>query len=278
MLRATFQLGRGLGPRRERALWASGVTDWSRLDGAALGALPPAAGRRLRAAVDEAERALAAGDVEALAARLPRAEHWRLFGRFADEALFLDIETAGASDHVSVIGLLDGRGPRVLLAERDLERFPEEVAGARLLVTYNGSAFDVPILRRAFRSWRPPAAHIDVCHLWRRLGARGGLKALEEACGFPRPPHLRGLAGHDAGWLWRLAEHGDLAALRRLVEYNLYDVINLPALLALAYNRLVERLAVPADPVRVCHRGDVLYDVTKTLLALDVFSAEGLNE
>jgi hypothetical protein len=38
--------------------------------------------------------------------------------------------------------------------------------------------------------------------------------------------------------------------------------------MALAYNRLVERFAMPAPPLPVRHRGDVLYDVTRQLLAL----------
>jgi hypothetical protein len=36
----------------------------------------------------------------------------------------------------------------------------------------------------------------------------------------------------------------------------------------LGYNRLLERLSLPAEPVPVSHRGDVLYDVTRRLLEL----------
>jgi hypothetical protein len=94
------------------------------------------------------------------------------------------------------------------------------------------------------------------------------LKALEEREGLGRPEHLRGLDGSSACWLWRHARLGSREALRRLAEYNLYDAINLRPLLGLAYNRLAARAGLGAPPVVVCHRGDVLYDVSKLLLAL----------
>jgi hypothetical protein len=221
----------------------------------------------LRAAIDAAEAALLRGDLATLVGLLPDGEQWRLWPLLGAEALFLDIETDG-DERVTAVGMLDQRGPRLRLAERDLERFPDDTAHARLLVTFNGASFDVPKLRKSFRGWEPPPAHIDLCHLWRRLGVHGGLKALEETMGLGRPAHLHGLSGADAVTLWRLAEDGDPAALRRFCEYNLYDVINLPALMALGYNRMLLRQGAPGAPVPVAYRGDVLYDVTRILEAV----------
>ena len=53
-----------------------------------------------------------------------------------------------------------------------------------------------------------------------------------------------------------------------IAEYNLYDTVNLRTLMGLAYNQLAERLGPGAAPVVVSQRGDVLYDVSKILLAL----------
>ena len=135
-------------------------------------------------------------------------------------------------------------------------------------VNYNGLSFDVPVLRRAFRGWRPPAAHVDLRHVWARLGHRGGLKLLERETGVGRPVHLDGLGGRDAVRLWRAHQAGDPAALRVFAEYNLLDAVNLRTLMDLAYNRMIERLRLPATPVQVQERGDVRYGVTKILLAL----------
>jgi uncharacterized protein len=174
--------------------------------------------------------------------------------------------------------VLDRSGPRLLLAGRDLEQFPELARGWSLLVTFNGSAFDVPILRRAFPDWQPPAGQIDLRHVLRRLGHAGGLKAIERRLSslhLARPAHLDGLDGGNAGWLFLRGRSGDRAALRRFAEYNLYDVVNLRTLMAYAHNALLDSLlartpALGAHTARVAvpGRGDVLYDVSKLLLAL----------
>lgn len=270
MIRSTFRLTPGVGAWLESRLWDAGVRTWDDLAAARDGDLPLPArtGARLREAVDRARAALEAGDAEALALMLPRAERWRLYATFAEQACFLDIETDGG-DAVTAIGLLDRAGPRVLLAGRDLADFPAASAGWKLLVTFNGLAFDVPVLQRAFPGWRGPLAHLDLCHLWRRLGHRGGLKVLEQEQGVGRPPHVRGLSGLDAVRLWSGWLAGDAGALRLLVEYNLYDAVNLRTLADLGYNRMIERLRLPAPPLRIAEQGDYRYDLTRALSAFD---------
>jgi len=266
MIESTFQLSCGIGPWRERQLWSCGVTTWRELE-ARGGGLSPRLDAALLPAVSRAREALDAGDAAGLAAMVPARERWRLYPSFAGDAGFLDIETDGG-ETVTAVGILDRDGPRVFLRGRDLEAFPAATASWKVIVTFNGASFDVPILRRAFPGWRPPPAHVDLRHLWARLGHRGGLKLLEEQVGIGRPPHLAGLGGWDAVVLWRRHLDGDRTALRLLAEYNLHDAVNLRTLMDLGYNRLVERLGMPAAPLPVSHRGDVLYDVTRQILGL----------
>jgi len=275
MLRATFQLTAGLGPRRERELWRAGLSDWSQLipEAPALGRIPAAVRDRLVTAAARADAAWSQGDLDTLGRLLPAGEHWRLFDAFADRAVYLDIEcdpqeAATETAGITAIGLLFPDGPRLLLAGHNLQAFAALVPSSALLVTFNGACFDLPGLRRAFPDWRPPSAHIDLRPVWQRLGFHGGLKALERQMGFGRPPHLRALDGAAACWLWRHGQLGNREALVRFAEYNLYDVINLPPLLGLAYNQLAARSGLDVPPVRVSYRGDVLYDVSKILLAL----------
>jgi hypothetical protein len=281
MLQSTFQLVAGLGPVRERRLWRAGVATWSDL---ALRPGPVVSHRAdplLRAAVSDAMVALRGGDVDRLAATLPASEHWRLFDAFGDDAAYLDIETGDdvwGREGISAIGFLDREGPRLLLAGRDLHLFPALARKWSLLVTFNGLSFDLPILRRAFPDWVPPACHIDLRHLLARLGHQGGLKRIETELGdlnLARPPHLRGIDGWDACNLFRRGRDGDRTALRLLAEYNLYDVINLRTLMVYAYNAqaAVEIARAPSLRARVPvlavpRRGDVLYDVSKILLNL----------
>ena len=280
MITATFQLAPGLGPRRELGLWQAGVGHWQEY-GSSISGLPEAANAKLQRMLGDAATAYAAGDVDGLAAMLPAREHWRLLRAFGADAAYLDIETSDdvvGFAGISAIGILDRRGPRLLLAGRDLERFPEVARGWSMLVTFNGLSFDVPILRRAFPEWEPPIAHIDLRHVLGRLGHEGGLKAIERrltALHLSRPAHLAGLDGSDTGWLFRRGRDGDREALRTFAEYNLYDAINLRTLAAYAYNTLVDAQAARTPAVRasagsveVPGRGDVLYDVSKILLRL----------
>jgi len=285
MLTSTFQLAAGLGPRREQQLWQAGVVRWEDYDCCQPGVVPlrgsSAADRALRTALGAASAALAARDVERLAEQLPSGQHWRLFEAFGEDAAYLDIETSDdvvGCAGISAIGVLDRRGPRLLLAGRDLEHFGELGRGWSMLVTFNGLSFDLPILRRAFPDWQPPRAHIDLRHVLARLGHTGGLKAIERrlsALHLTRPAHLAGLDGSNACGLFRRGRDGDRDALLRFAEYNLYDVINLRTLMGYAYNALLEAHVARAPALRaatrkvaVRGRGDVLYDVSKLLLAL----------
>jgi uncharacterized protein YprB with RNaseH-like and TPR domain len=281
MLESTFQLVRGVGPAGERKLWRAGVARWRDLDETAAATV----GRRaapLTDAVEGASRALGRGDVGRLARLLPAAERWRLLGAFGDDAVYLDIETGDdvwGREGVSAIGFLDREGPRLLLAGRDLERFPALARRWKLLVTFNGSSFDVPVLRRAFPGWTPPEAHVDLRHALARLGHEGGLKAIEDELddelALARPAHLRGIDGWAACGLFRRGRDGDRGALRLFAEYNLYDVVNLRTLAAYAYNALAAEEVAAAPALRahvsalpVPRRGDVLYDLSKILLGL----------
>ena len=284
MLESTFQLVPGLGKTREMRLWAAGIASWSDYDAgdrAGSARLPAPLDAALRAGIEAARAAQAARDVARLVALLPAREHWRLLGELGAEAAYLDIETSDDAvgfAGISAIGMLDARGPRILLAERDLALFPEVAQSWQLLVTFNGGSFDLPILRRAFPEWQPPAAHVDLRHVLPRLGHRGTLKELEQrlsALHLTRPPHLAELSGFGASRLFRQGRAGDRAAFRRFAEYNLYDVIGLRTLAAFAYNALLERLVARAPalsagaaPLPVPGRGDVLYDVSKLRLEL----------
>ncbi|HEY4186643.1 MAG TPA: ribonuclease H-like domain-containing protein [Polyangia bacterium] len=283
MLESTFQLVPGLGPVRERRMWSAGVTCWRDVEEATLPSPVLSRGKvtPLRAAVADAAAALDRGDVDRLAAALPIAERWRLFASFGDDAAYLDIETSDdvwGQQYISAIGFLDRDGPHLLLAGRDLQRFPALARDWRMLVTFNGSSFDVPILRRAFPDWTPPPCHIDLRHVLARLGHHGGLKRIEReiaALNLARPAHLREITGWAACELFRRGRDGDKRALRLFAEYNLYDVVNLRTLMAYAYNAHAAAeiarapgLAARVSVLPVPGRGDVLYDVSKILLAL----------
>ena len=189
MITASFRHIGGIGPLRERQLWLSGVRSWAEVP-AEGDILSPRLDEKLRAGVAASVRRLAERDLEFFGRALPQTEHWRLLPQVIEEAAFLDIEAAG--DKVTVAGVLDADG--LASFRGDLSRFLERSRRWRALVTFNGTIFDVPILRRALPGWEPPAVHVDLRHVYQRLRDKGGLKQLEVRVGFFRPPHLPSVA------------------------------------------------------------------------------------
>jgi uncharacterized protein len=267
MIDRTFQLIRGVGPAREKDLWRRGVRTWSDLPQNQV-TLSQKLDPALREAIDHARLALHSRDLPALLALIPQRERWRLFPHFADEAAYLDIETEGtaADAEVTCVGVLYRGEVRAFVNGFNLEAFPEFASGLTLLVTFNGSCFDVPVLERRFRGLKLPRAHIDARFTARSAGLEGGLKALEKGLGLERPLHLQGVNGFDAVRLWRIwRETSNRAALGKLVEYNLYDAVQLKPVLERLYNRMREVEISGASHVRETERGDFLLDITRAV-------------
>lgn len=267
MIRRTFQLTPGVGPAREKDLWRRGVVDWKDFptDQVVLSQKMDAPMREKLAA---AELAFAARDLEALQAMLPNREKWRLYPDFADEACFLDIETDGTSENAEVtcIGILHKGQVRAFVPGHNLEEFELYAPEIKLLVTFNGSCFDVPVLERFFRHLKLPRAHIDLRFVGLSVGVTGGLKQIERSMGLERPLHLKGVNGLEAVRLWRAwRDTGSREALRLLVEYNLYDAIQLKPLMERIFNKTRERELAGAPVLVETERGDLLYDVSRVV-------------
>ncbi len=230
----------------EAELWRRGVRDWTALlarpEPARLGVVPPAA---LVRAVSASEAALTARDAGWFARRLPEREHWRLYPAFAPETAFLDIETTGLSPYQGIVTVVTVHGAgrtRSFVAGEDLDELPAYLRRFGVLVTFNGSRFDVPFLRAVFPQLEPPLAHIDLRFVLYRLGLSGGLKRIEATLGLGDRSGVEGVDGLEAVRLWQEHRRGTAGALDRLVRYNRADTTNLVPLLELAVRDLSERL------------------------------------
>ena len=250
MLRRTFIHAPGVGARTERALWAAGGRDWDAfLDLHGRGAFEGAKYRTLATTVTESKAALRRRNVTYFGSCLPAGEHWRLFDEFQDRIAYVDIETTGLGldAEVTVAALYDGDRCRTFVRGKDLDRFPAAIGRYSLIVTFNGSTFDLPFLRREFRGIHIPPAHIDLRYACARLGHTGGLKAIEPAFGVRRPKALRDVDGFEAIRLWKRHETGDRAALDTLLAYAEADVVNLEPLARAACARLTRQAGLPAS-------------------------------
>jgi uncharacterized protein YprB with RNaseH-like and TPR domain len=251
MLRNTFVHLPGVGPKRERMLWDRGILDWERFLAAADDGLVPS--RNWDSALPLVRQSLDAvtcGEVEFFKDLLPPQETWRLYPEFADQSVFLDIETTGLSgyrDQVTVIGALSRDGLALFAQGMNLDQFPAYIEQCPLLVSFNGTQFDVPFLKAHFPRARLDQAHLDLRFVLASLGYRGGLKAVERNLGLHRDPALQGVDGFEAVLLWHRYRRGDRAALERLVHYNLTDVVNLVELAEIAVRHKIRRAAFPGN-------------------------------
>ncbi|MEI9951431.1 MAG: ribonuclease H-like domain-containing protein [Pseudomonadota bacterium] len=170
-------------------------------------------------------------------------------------ALYFDTETTGLGGGAGVLAFLIGiawfddqlrlHAEQFLLrspAEEAplLEAFAERLEACELLVSYNGKAFDLPLLNGRMvmnrRAKLPDRAHLDLLHIARRLhkGRLGpcrliGLEA--DVLGFERGPDIAGIdiAPRYAHFL----RSGDESALEQVVEHNAWDVVSMAALVGL---------------------------------------------
>ena len=248
MLTSTFVHLSGIGYSTEQRLWQAGARCWDDFL-----ARPPevrfGATRlvELRDRLTASRVHLMAGDYRFFNDCLPRRDHWRAFPEFGRRILYLDIETTGGSDFddVTVIGLHDGRRMRQFVRGENLLEAEEHLAEAALLVTFFGTGFDVPVLRRLFPRLPFDQLHVDLCHTLRRLGYGGGLKSVELQLGMVRSPEVAGLDGWDAVRLWREWRRGSSEARALLLHYNRADVENMLPLMNLTYDRLRAKTLAP---------------------------------
>lgn len=144
---------------------------------------------------------------------------------------YLDIETS-FEFKITVIGVFrKDAGFRQLMGHKiNRTNLTKLLDGVKCLITYNGTRFDLPVIERKLRmDLRESYQSYDLMHTCWRQNLYGGLKKVEKTLGIPR--RLPGVDGQEAMRLWNWYERqGDRHALRRLLEYNREDVMNLVVL------------------------------------------------
>lgn len=269
MLRHTFCHLPGIGPKTEQNLWQAGVTSWD----AFLAQCSSRSHRGRRSwpeHMQESLRHLETGNPAYFSQRLPANQSWRLFRDFRHTCAYIDIETTGLGnpgDHITTIALYDGTYLRCYVHGINLDEFPRDIQKYKLLVTYNGSGFDLPFLERHFRITLDHA-HIDLRYVLRSLGYSGGLKRCEQLLGIDRPG-LQDVDGYVAVLLWQeYRKHKESRALETLLAYNVQDTINLEILMVEAFQRKVgETPFAAAQPLPAAARPENPYTPDADLLA-----------
>jgi uncharacterized protein YprB with RNaseH-like and TPR domain len=260
MLRHTFVHLPGVGEKTEESLWQKGIHSWDIfLDeyGRSVCPFGPRKYRNLSEHIESCRQRLDSFDVDYFAGIMSSSHLWRLFSDFRTCVAYLDIETTGLggpNDYITTAAIYDGSGVFHYVQGQNLDSFATDLTKYKLLVTYNGTCFDLPFIRNYF-GIPVNQAHIDLRYLLAGLGYRGGLKSCEKNLGLDRGD-LDGVDGYIAVLLWsRYRETGDKKALETLLAYNMADAVNLEMLMVRAFNMKVEntpfhdlRLPLPCSP------------------------------
>jgi uncharacterized protein len=220
-----------------------------------------------------------------------------------DRILFLDTETTGVQGGAGICPFLVGLGyfiedafQMVQFFIRDFDEEPsmllalgELLQRFELVVTYNGAAFDIPLLETRFalaRMENPFSAmsHFDLLFTARKLWRNGHgscrLSALErELLSFMRGPDIPGAMIPRAyfDYLRRRAN----GAFRSVFSHNVEDVLSLAALTIHACDRVVFEPAYFDEPMDLYSLGRIFEDSDnwrRSIRFYEMALAGGLDE
>ncbi len=204
-----------------------------------------------------------------------------LAGTSLADLVYFDTETTGLATTSGTYVFLAGLGyvdESIFVVEqlfmRDYSEEPallwllgERLARFRGIVTYNGRAFDLPLVQARYvtnRIFDPPVPeyHLDMLHparrLWRARGAGCRLSELErEVLGFERegdvPGHL------IPGIYFDAVQRGIVAPLKAVFYHNAQDILSLAAL-TIAGAHLLDSAEPSSDAL-----GEDIYSVARFL-------------
>ncbi len=244
MLRNSFIFLERVNKKKEMSIWEQGVSTWDdfiscdEIDGIS-SFRKKVYDRELMKAKD----ALFRQDLAYFVSRMPTTEMWRLYGDFSDSCVFLDIETGYYRNDVVLVGLYDGEETVQLLQGKNLsgEVLHGFLSRFSLLITFNGSSFDIPVLKKRFREYIPRMPHVDLKHLCISIGLSGGLKNIEKELGFERDYSdffSDAIIAESPVMLWDAwSNTGEDKYLEMLLRYNRYDIENLKGILDICYEK-----------------------------------------
>jgi len=229
----------------EENLWKQGIYTWdSFLNVNKISGLSTVRKKYYDRKIIEARKALYNFDSAYFKDILPQSENYRLYDFFKEECVFLDIETTGLdskNDDITLIGLFDGIETKTMIKgiNFDYKILKNEFKKYKLIVTFNGSSFDVPFINKTYPGLLPNIPNFDVKSVTDRLGLKGGLKEIEKKLSIKRNKIIEKFYGGDALTLWKMYRAtSDDYYLKLLIEYNEDDIVNLKTIAEYCVNKL----------------------------------------
>ena len=232
MIENSFIFLPGVKQKSEQKFWQQGVLSWDDFLSSSIKGLSQARKDLFDLHLKEAKLHLKDGNEKFFAKTLPGGEQWRLFNEFKNEACYLDIETSGFYGDITVVGISDGVDAKTMVKGFNLDRdlLVKELSKYKLIVTFNGASFDLPVINKYF-NFKPDVLHVDLRFVCKKLGLVGGLKSIERQLNISRRKEVQDMSGEDAVYLWQMWKStGERNYLDKLVMYNEEDILNLKPL------------------------------------------------
>lgn len=241
MIENSFIILEKINVKTEKMLWNQGINTWDDfLSAKTIRGISPKRKGHYDRFLKKAKLNLQHRNEAFFYQRFPLKEAWRLYDHFKDQAVYLDIETC-RQDEITVVGLYNGDSPKVLIRGYNLDKrmILSALEGCKLIVTFNGSSFDIPLINRYYGGVIGSIPHLDLRYACAQVGLRGGLKRIEKEIGISRPEEVKDISGGDAVLLWKKwwATRNE-KYLRQLIQYNMEDILNLKPLAEFVVNKL----------------------------------------
>ncbi|MGE3063523.1 MAG: ribonuclease H-like domain-containing protein [bacterium] len=231
MLTSTFIHIEGISYRNERHLWEHGIkTWWDVIDRSQHLPFSEEKNFLLSEEVRKSVREFMKDNILYFSGRLPHKEWWRFLGHYKKEIGYVDIET-NMQGIITIVGLYIGGRFFYFKAGDDTLILEKMMSLPKILVSFNGTAFDIPKIKAEYPHVELPEIHFDLLKVTKSVGWYGGLKKIEESLHIKRPDNVRHMNGYNAILLWDQYRNGSQEALKTLLDYNKYDVLNLEILL-----------------------------------------------
>jgi uncharacterized protein YprB with RNaseH-like and TPR domain len=225
VLNKTFTGLARLSHSAECKLWQHGILDWNSAVRCLELPLSAKKAAELRQEIRVARIAKEVGLIDWFLERLVPGHEIRVLPDFAENTAFIDIETTGLGrqDVVTTVAIYMSHTMHLFVRDINLQELLRFIPKIKLLITFNGTKFDLPFLKKTFRlPWAIP--HIDLLYALKEHGFSGGQKKIENMLSIHRRPQTKGVIGSDAPILWKHHKKGNRSALRQLLLYNAEDV------------------------------------------------------
>jgi len=245
MIENSFIFLEKIGEKTEQNLWNNNIHSWHDfLNNKSIFGFSRARKILYDLHLNTALKNLKVNNADYFTHRFPRQYHWRLFDKFKDEAVYLDIETSGYYGDITVIGLYDGFDTKMMVRGFNLDKnlLQKTLDRYKMIITFNGASFDLPVIQKYF-NLKIPHLHIDLRHVCSQIGLTGGLKKIEKTLNIKRAEEVEDVTGMEAVYLWQqFKSTGNKKYLDLLVKYNEEDIINLKPLAEYAIPELWNKI------------------------------------